>query len=186
MLGAGAGAGGRADVRGSAAATSASRSWATASASARASSSGARSAAQRARSSGTARPRLADTERALEPLEALAQLAVLLLELTAIAVAVVVAGADALERRIALPPVDAHLARLVDRRDEQAQLDREQLDVEQVDLDVARDHDALVEHPFEDVGEVRRRIRSARQRVAGRALQAPLLRAHAESTCPRK
>src|SRR3954467_7103067 len=42
-----------------------------------------------------------------------------------------------------LPPVDAHLARPVDRGDEQPQLDRQQLDVEQVDLDVPGDDDAL-------------------------------------------
>ena len=43
----------------------------------------------------------------------------------------------------------------IDRRDQQPDLDRQQLDVEQVDLDVARDHDALVEHPLEHVRELR-------------------------------
>src|ERR687888_1363231 len=121
---------------------------ATASASARAASSGARSAAQRARCS-----LIAHAELALQPLETLLQLAVLLLEL---ARASVLSGGEALQRRVALPPVDAHLPRAVHRRDQQAQLDRQQLDVEQVDLDVAGDHDPLVEDPLEDVREVRR------------------------------
>jgi len=55
-----------------------------------------------------------------------------------------------------LPPVDPDLAGLVDRRDEQPDLDRQQLDVEQIHADVARDHDPLVENAFEDVGQVRR------------------------------
>src|ERR1051325_5755136 len=78
--------------------------------------------------------------RLLEPLETL-------LELAAAAAAV---G----ERRVRLPPVDAHLACLVDRGDEEAQLDVEELDVEQVDRDVAGDHDSLVEHALQDVGQV--------------------------------
>src|ERR1051326_3272025 len=57
------------------------------------------------------------------------------------------------QRRVGLPPVDPHLPRLVDGRDEQAQLDVQQLDVEQVDRDVACDDDALVEHALEDVGQ---------------------------------
>src|SRR5205085_5898553 len=57
------------------------------------------------------------------------------------------------ERRVRLPPVDPHLLGAVDGGDEQTQLDRQQLDVEQVDLDVARDDDALVEHTLEDVRE---------------------------------
>src|SRR3954447_22749773 len=61
------------------------------------------------------------------------------------------------EERIAFPPVDPHLLRLVGGGDEQAEPDGEQLDVEQADLDVAGDHDALVEHPLEHVGELRRR-----------------------------
>src|SRR5690242_4847870 len=132
-----------------AASTSASRRIATASASARAIRSGARDCAQRASSSS-----IADAELALQSLQALAQLAVLALE----PVAVAVARSEALQRRIALPPVDAHLARALDGGDEQAQLDGQQLDVEQVDLDVAGDDDALVEHPLEDVGEVRLRL----------------------------
>src|SRR3954470_2644068 len=59
----------------------------------------------------------------------------------------------AVERGVGLPPVDPDLLRLVDRGDDQPQLDRQQLDVEQVDLDVAGDHDPLVEDAFEDVGE---------------------------------
>src|SRR5438105_11630430 len=56
---------------------------------------------------------------------------------------------------IGLPPVDAHLARGVDRRDEQSQLDRQELDVDELDGDVAGDDDALVEDPFEEIGQVR-------------------------------
>ena len=39
----------------------------------------------------------------------------------------------------------------VDRADEQPDLDRQQLDVREVDLDVARDHEALVEHSVQNV-----------------------------------
>ena len=38
---------------------------------------------------------------------------------------------------------------------EETQLDGQKLDVEEIDLDVTCDHDALVEHALEDVGEVR-------------------------------
>src|SRR4051794_24845130 len=74
----------------------------------------------------------------------------------AVAVAVAIAFAIAVEaadERVGLPPVDAHLAGAVDRGHHEAHLDREQLDVEQADLDVAHDDDALVEHALEDVGE---------------------------------
>src|SRR5690606_2311914 len=56
--------------------------------------------------------------------------------------------------RVGLPPVDAHLLRLVDGGHDEAQLDGEQLDVEQIDADVTRDDDPLVEHPFQDVGQI--------------------------------
>src|SRR3954447_10755264 len=69
-------------------------------------------------------------------------------------VAVLVALLDAAHERVVLPPGDAHLARPVDGGDHQPDLDRQQLDVEQPDLDVTDDHDALVEHPLEDIGEV--------------------------------
>src|SRR4051794_33169620 len=134
---------------------SASRSTATASASARAMSSGARSAAQRSSGSATA---LALRQPLLDSLEALAQLLVLLLERRPTLFRV-----EALQRRVALPPVDAHLTGAVDRGDQQPKLDRQQLDVEQVDLDVAGDDDALVEHPFEDVREVVVRARGGMQ-----------------------
>ena len=78
-------------------------------------------------------------------------------------------SSTALQRGVALPPVDPHLARLVDRGDQQPQLDRQQLDVEQVDLDVARDDDALVEHPLEDVGEAGAALGPAGQACAPRA-----------------
>ena len=57
---------------------------------------------------------------------------------------------------ISLPPVDANFPRRVERCDHETQLDGEQLNVEQVDLDVARDHQPLVEHPFQDVPKVGR------------------------------
>jgi len=80
-------------------------------------------------------------------------LPVLLLESTFIRGPVKGTGA---EPWISLPPVDADFARRVERCDHQAQVDGEQLDVEQVDLDVARDHQPLVEHPFQDVPKVGR------------------------------
>src|SRR6478735_1037288 len=93
----------------------------------------------------------------LEPIEPLAQLLVLLLQ-PPLPVAV-----EVLQGGVALPPVDPHLARLVDRGDDQPQLDRQQLDVEQVDLDVARDDDPLVEDALEDVGERVALLRTARK-----------------------
>src|SRR4051812_23693465 len=86
----------------------------------------------------------------LQRADPLAELPVLLRQLTA-------ARAQA---RIVLPPVDTDLPRLVHGRYEQPDLDGEQFDVEEVHADVARDHDALVEDPLEDVGEAAR-LRSA-------------------------
>src|SRR4051794_3950983 len=149
----GCGAGGR---RASASSTSSrskrprSRAFTAARASARAS---------RIRSSTSPIARLLEGRGGLEALEPFAQVAVLAFELL---------PRLARQRRVALPPVDAHLLRLVDRRHEQSQLDRQELDVEQVDLDVACDHDALVEHPLEDVGEVARRRRLGRRARAVR------------------
>ena len=98
-------------------------------------------------------------ERSLEPRDPL-------LERGAIAVALdlgpeldpLLSRLDA-EGRVCLPPVDPHLLGALNRRDQEPDLDRDQLDVEQVDLDVAGDDDALVEHALEDVGEVRRLLR---------------------------
>src|SRR4051794_37542231 len=115
--------------------------------------------ASRIRSSTSPIARLLEGRGGLEALEPFAQVAVLAFELL---------PRLARQRRVALPPVDAHLLRLVDRRHEQSQLDRQELDVEQVDLDVACDHDALVEHPLEDVGEVARRRRLGRRARAVR------------------
>jgi len=80
-------------------------------------------------------------------------LPVLLLKLTVARSPVKGAGA---EPRISLPPVDANFPRRVERCDHEAQLDGEQLDVKQVDLNVARDHQPLVEHPLQDVAKVGR------------------------------
>src|SRR3954462_15293936 len=138
---------------------------ATASASARSIRSGARPAAQRATSSAIAGGRCslaaADPELALYALETLAQLAVLALQIAVGRLA----RPEALQRGIALPPVDAHLSSALDGCDQQAQLDGQQLDVEQVDLDVAGDDDALVEHALEDVGQVGLGLRAPRQRA---------------------
>src|SRR4029079_6397533 len=99
--------------------------------------------------------------------EPFAELAVLLLEL-------VVAGEGA-ECRVGLPPVDAHRARGVRGPAEQAALQRQVVDVEQVHLDVAGDHDALVEHALQDVRE--------RGRVALIDAATGLERTHSSSPC---
>jgi hypothetical protein len=52
---------------------------------------------------------------------------------------------------IVTPPVQADLLGLVDRADQEADLDREELDVREVDLDIARDHQAFVEDAVEDL-----------------------------------
>ncbi len=49
------------------------------------------------------------------------------------------------------PPVHSDLFGFVDRADEKANLDGEKLDVGEVDLDVADDDEALVEHAIENV-----------------------------------
>src|SRR3954464_11391161 len=105
---------------------------------------------------------VAYAELPLESLEPVAQLTVLLLELLRFDIA---PASEALERRVALPPVDPHFAGAVDRSDQKPQFDRQQLDVEQVDLDVPGDHDALVEDALEDVGEVGLRRGPSRQGV---------------------
>ena len=63
---------------------------------------------------------------------------------------------DGAQAGVAFPPVDADLPRLVNRGDQQPNLDREQLDVEEVHADVTGDDDAVVEHALEDVREVGR------------------------------
>ena len=87
------------------------------------------------------------------------------------------------EERIVAPPIQAHLLGRVGRGDEEAQLEREQFDVEDVHDDVAGDDDALVEHPLEHVGE---RVRLPAQRPGPDAADAADGRfgAH-ESTEPR-
>jgi hypothetical protein len=72
------------------------------------------------------------------------------------------AGRAIRTRRAALPrraPIGAadtetHLAGLVDRRDQQPDVDRQQLDFDQPNTDVAGNHDTLVENPLEQVREV--------------------------------
>jgi hypothetical protein len=53
-----------------------------------------------------------------------------------------------------VPPVQTQLARLVDRADHQAQLDRQQLDLDQLDRYVAGDDHTFVEDALEQIGEV--------------------------------
>src|SRR3979411_1296645 len=57
------------------------------------------------------------------------------------------------QSRICPPPVHSDLLRLVDGADEKADLNREELDVREIDLDVANHDEALVEHAIEDVDE---------------------------------
>ena len=57
---------------------------------------------------------------------------------------------------IAPPPVQADLFRFVDRADEQPNLNRQQLDICQVDLDVARDDEPFVQDTVEDIDQAMR------------------------------
>ena len=49
------------------------------------------------------------------------------------------------------PPVNAHLAGLVHGADYQANLDGQKLDIHELDLDVAGDHQALVQDAFQNI-----------------------------------
>jgi hypothetical protein len=82
------------------------------------------------------------------------------------------------------PPVETDLLRFVQRADEQADTNGEQLDFRERDLDVACDHQPLVEHPVEHVhkagGAVMRRRKVESHvaanyiaRVSGRQLGRP-------------
>ena len=57
------------------------------------------------------------------------------------------------ESRVIAPPVQPDLLRLVDRAHQEPDLDREQLDIRQVDFDVAGDDESLIEHPVENIDE---------------------------------
>jgi hypothetical protein len=57
------------------------------------------------------------------------------------------------EPRICLPPVQSDLLGLIDRADEKTYLDGEELNVGEIDLDVAYDNEALVEHAVQDVNQ---------------------------------
>src|SRR5215208_4137347 len=89
--------------------------------------------------------------------------------------------ATAGEEGVALPPVDTHLPSFVRGSNEQPDPDRQKLDVEEVHLDVAGDDDALVEHPLEHVGELRRGPTgdAGVREIAGRRSRG---RAHASSS----
>lgn len=73
---------------------------------------------------------------------------------------------DHRQPRIIAPPVQADLLGLVDRANEKPDLNGQQLHIRQVDLDIAGDDEALVQHAVEDVDQaVRpRRIYELRHR----------------------
>jgi len=54
---------------------------------------------------------------------------------------------------IGLPPVESDLLCFVDRADEETDLNGEELDVGEVDLDVADNHEALIEHAVKNIDE---------------------------------
>src|SRR5262245_33900406 len=60
--------------------------------------------------------------------------------------------------RIRAPPVHANLLCLIDGANEQAYLDREQLDIREVDLDVTRDDQAFVEDAVENIDQTLRTV----------------------------
>ena len=55
------------------------------------------------------------------------------------------------QTRIAAPPVETDLLGLVDRAHQQPYLDRQQLDVREIDFDIAGDDQALIEDAVEDI-----------------------------------
>src|ERR1035437_838741 len=61
----------------------------------------------------------------------------------------------AAKNRIVDPPVHAHLLGLVHRTDHQADLYGKQLNVHQLNLDIAGNNHAFVQHPLEDIGQSR-------------------------------
>src|SRR4030042_561581 len=67
------------------------------------------------------------------------------------------------ESGVVHPPVHAHLLGLVDRTDDETDLDRQELDVDQVDPDIAGDHNPFVQDPFEKICQIRtfQRVSSA-------------------------
>jgi len=60
------------------------------------------------------------------------------------------------QARVVPPPIQTDLLRFVDRANEEPDLNRQQLDVRQVDLDVAGDDEAFVQHAIEDVDQAMR------------------------------
>src|SRR3990172_527102 len=52
---------------------------------------------------------------------------------------------------VGFPPIHPHLHRLVHGADDEADLDRQKLDIHQLHLDVAGDHDPFVENALQDV-----------------------------------
>ena len=56
---------------------------------------------------------------------------------------------------IVFPPIETDLLRLVDRADQQADSNREKLDLSQRNLDIASNHQTLVQDPVENVDEPR-------------------------------
>ena len=60
-------------------------------------------------------------------------------------------GRSTREARIVTPPVEADLFGFVDRAHEQSHLNRQQLDIREIDLDIAGDDQPFVEDAVEDV-----------------------------------
>src|SRR5262245_55533861 len=96
---------------------------------------------------GAGRPRwswrllLAAHDQCLQPVEALLQQPVLLRHAVCLR----------RQSRVALPPIDAHLDRLIDGRDKQPQPDAEKLHADEANGYVACDHHAVVENAVENV-----------------------------------
>src|SRR5690606_22845639 len=70
------------------------------------------------------------------------------------------------ESRIVFPPVEADLLGLVDGADEEPNLDREKLDVGEIHLDIARDHQSLIQNPIENVDQALRAAGGDRMEVS--------------------
>src|SRR2546423_1113628 len=87
--------------------------------------------------------------------------------------------------RVVAPPVQADLLGLVNRADEQTDLERQKLDVRQRDLDVARDDQPLVEDAVEHVNQAGRSRRDEARSLARQFACSPF-RAGAASALKRK
>ena len=55
---------------------------------------------------------------------------------------------------VIFPPVNAHFLGLVNRGDQQADFDGQQVNIGDLNADIAGNHNALVEHPLQDIGQI--------------------------------